>query len=70
MKWLQRSEAFPFQDPEVLRLTAGDALQELSQRMENSSGEAQILVYSGHDTTVMPILKVCRASFTSLYIIS
>ena len=54
----------------MLRLTAGDALQELSQRMENSSGEAQILVYSGHDTTVMPILKVCRASFTSLYIIS
>lgn len=49
-----------YEDPEVLRMTAGDLLKEVSTQMDRCTQEdkpTQLMVYSGHDTTVMPVLK-------------
>lgn len=49
-----------YEDPEVLRMTSGDLLQEVSMQMENCTHDdkpAKLVVYSGHDTTLIPVLK-------------
>ncbi|CAE7653455.1 ACP6 [Symbiodinium sp. CCMP2456] len=54
-----------YEDPQILRLTAGDLLLHMSEQMERcravpaalETAGPRLTVYSGHDTTLMPLLK-------------